>query len=203
VVDDEGAVLPDSRDVAAVRTAFGRLKTVADSCPRPTRPRASRSSATGGRCTCATGPWRTDAARRGAGTGDPVRRRDAARRVGGARWPEPRGLRDHGHAEGVRALVEFLTDARSQQQLFQRGGLPATRKIVYKDPAVQSDFTTTLVDALDGARTRPVVPHYAAFSRAFRAEVDAYVRRGQQVRDEDIRARLEAALQGREPPQPS
>jgi multiple sugar transport system substrate-binding protein len=102
-----------------------------------------------------------------------------------------------------RALVEFLTDARSQQQLFQRGGLPATRKIVYTDPAVQSDFTTTLVDALDGARTRPVVPHYAAFSRAFRAEVDGYVRRDQPVRDEDVRARLEAALQGREPPQPS
>ena len=80
--------------------------------------------------------------------------------------------------------------------------MPATRKIVYTDPAVQSDFTTTLVDALDGAHTRPVVPHYAAFSRAFRAEVDAYVRRNQGLSDEDIRARLEAALQGREPPQP-
>ena len=35
-----------------------------------------------------------------------------------------------------------------------------------------------------------------------KAEVDAYVRRNQGLSDEDIRARLEAALQGREPPQP-
>jgi maltose-binding protein MalE len=63
-------------------------------------------------------------------------------------------------------------------------------------------FTTTLVDALGAARTRPVVPHYASFSRAIQSEVDAYVRRDRTIVDDDLRARLEASLQGREPPQP-
>jgi ABC-type glycerol-3-phosphate transport system substrate-binding protein len=204
VVDDEGAVLPDSRDVAAVRTAFGRLKTVTEKVP-PTNEATSIEEFRNGRALYMRNWPVADRTLRDAELG-PVIPFGVATLPGGSAALGGQNLAVSATTDmpkASRALVEFLTDARSQQQLFQRGGLPATRKIVYTDPAVQSDFTTTLVAALDGARTRPVVPHYAAFSRAFRAEVDAYVRGGQEVIDEDIRARLEAALQGREPPQPN
>jgi multiple sugar transport system substrate-binding protein len=200
VVDDEGAVLPDSRDVAAVRTAFGRLKTVARTLP-PTNEATSIEEFRNGRALYMRNWPLADRTLRDAERG-PVIPFGVATLPGGSAALGGQNLAVSATTDmpkASRALVEFLTDARSQQQLFQRGGLPATRKIVYKDPAVQSDFTTTLVAALDGARTRPVVPHYAAFSRAFRAEVDAYVLRNQPVGD-DIRARLEAALQGRQPP---
>ena len=37
-------------------------------------------------------------------------------------------------------LIEFLTSARSQQILFERGGFAATREVVYQDSAVRANF---------------------------------------------------------------
>jgi multiple sugar transport system substrate-binding protein len=201
VVDDYGAVLPDSRDVAAVRAAFGRLKTVAPTLSA-TNEATSIEEFRNGRALYMRNWPVADRTLRDADLGPVIPFGVAplpslAAALGGQNLAVSATT---DMPKAARALVEFLTDARSQQQLFQRGGLPATRRVVYTDPAVRSDFTTTLLDALEGARTRPVVKHYSTFSRAFRAEVDAYVRRGQPIRDEDIRARLEAALQGREQP---
>jgi multiple sugar transport system substrate-binding protein len=204
VVDDEGAVLPDERDVDAVRTAFGRLKTVAETLP-PTNEATSIDEFRNGRALYMRNWPLADRTLRDPERG-PVIPFEVATLPGESAALGGQNLAVSATTDmpkASRALVEFLTDARSQQQLFQRGGLPATRKVVYQDPAVQSEFTTTLVKALDAAHTRPVVPHYEALSRAFRTEVYGYVRASRPVDDEDIRARLEAALQGREPPAPS
>ncbi|MGW5053526.1 extracellular solute-binding protein [Actinokineospora sp. NPDC004072] len=63
-------------------------------------------------------------------------------------------------------LIEFLTSPRSQQILFERGGLAATRDLIYLDSAVirRYPYARTLEAAIQGARLRPVTPHYPAFS---------------------------------------
>ncbi|HYH31410.1 MAG TPA: ABC transporter substrate-binding protein [Pseudonocardia sp.] len=96
------------------------------------------------------------------------------------------------------ALIEFLTSARSQQILFERGGLPATRKVVYSDRAVREryPYVEILEKALDAAEPRPTQPHYARFSEVFRGAVDGYLRQGAPLPD-DFRAQLEDALHGR------
>jgi multiple sugar transport system substrate-binding protein len=70
-------------------------------------------------------------------------------------------------------LIEFLTSARSQQILFERGGFAATREIVYQDSAVRANFpyAVTLLDAIKQADLRPVTPYYAMFSETFREGV--------------------------------
>ncbi|GGS42446.1 extracellular solute-binding protein [Actinokineospora fastidiosa] len=70
-------------------------------------------------------------------------------------------------------LIEFLTDPRSQQILFERGGLAATRDIIYLDSAVTSryPYAKTLETAIQNARLRPVTPHYTAFSECLRGVV--------------------------------
>lgn len=87
-------------------------------------------------------------------------------------------------------LVEFLTNERSQQQLFERGGFASARWAPYNDPFApwapgpeaasddasvvvpsSDDAKKVLADALDTARTRPRLLHYAEFSEAFRAHV--------------------------------
>ncbi len=203
VVDDGGAVLPDPRDVSAVETAFNRLRTVAPTLPASDEATSIEEFREGRALYMRNWPLADRRLR------DPERRPAPPFGVGtlpgGSAALGGQNLAVAANTDmpkASRALVEFLTDARSQQQLFQRGGLPATREVVYTDAAVRSDFTATLLKALTGARARPVVPHYAAFSRAFRAEVDANVRRRQPIVDDDLRARLEASLQGREPPPP-
>ena len=156
VVDDEGAVLPDSRDVAAVRTAFGRLKTVAETLP-PTNEATSIEEFRNGRALYMRNWPVADRTLRDAELG-PAIPFGVATLPGGSAALGGQNLAVSATTDmpkASRALVEFLTDARSQQQLFQRGGLPATRKIVYKDPAVQSDFTT---DAGRRARRRAHPP---------------------------------------------
>ena len=101
----------------------------------------------------------------------------------------------------AQALIEFLTSERSQQLLFERGGLPATRKVVYFDQGVRENhpYTETLRDAIDDARLRPVEPHYARFSEVFRAAVEGYLRQGTEIPD-DFPEQLAHALQGRSAP---
>ena len=101
-----------------------------------------------------------------------------------------------------RALVEFLTDARSRSSCSSAAGCrdPQDRLHGPRGPVGLHHHA--------GRRTRrrahpPGRPALRGVQPGVPAEVDAYVRRDQPVRDEDIRARLEAALQGREPPQPS
>ena len=103
-----------------------------------------------------------------------IRRGSPARRLRGARRPEPRRRGRHRPSPAARALIEFLTSERSQQILFERGGLPATRKVVYSDPAVREryEYVPTLERALEHARPRPAQPHYARFSQVFRSAVD-------------------------------
>jgi multiple sugar transport system substrate-binding protein len=97
---------------------------------------------------------------------------------------------DTARPRAARALVEFLTSDRSQQILFERGGLPATRKVVYSDQAVRerypSPYVATLEQALEGAELRPAQPHYARF----------YLRQNAPLPD-DIQDQLVGALKGR------
>jgi len=98
----------------------------------------------------------------------------------------------------AQALIEFLTGERSQQLLFERGGLPATREVVYSDRAVREryPYVDILDEALDTAELRPTQPHYARFSEVFRAAVTGYLRRGQPLPD-DLQEQLDAAVLGR------
>ncbi|OLT22011.1 hypothetical protein BJF78_33530 [Pseudonocardia sp. CNS-139] len=105
---------------------------------------------------------------------------------------------DSRRPRAAQALVEFLTNERSQQILFERGGLPATRAVVYHDQAVRDryPYVTTLAEAVDRAVLRPAEPHYARFSEVFRTAVDGYLRRGAQL-PADLADQLAAARQGR------
>jgi multiple sugar transport system substrate-binding protein len=103
--------------------------------------------------------------------------------------------------DSARDLVEFLTSERSETLLYARGGLPATRAIVYDDPLLGGAATTplsaTLREALDDARSRPALPHYAQVSEAVRAIADGYLRRGELADEDELRRQLEAAEEGR------
>ncbi|HEX7305254.1 extracellular solute-binding protein [Lentzea sp.] len=73
----------------------------------------------------------------------------------------------------AQALIEFLTGPRSQQLLFERGGLAATRGIVYQDSQVTTrhPYATTLLKAIEDARLRPVTAYYSRFSDEFRTVI--------------------------------
>jgi multiple sugar transport system substrate-binding protein len=100
---------------------------------------------------------------------------------------------DTDRAEEAHALIKFLTGDLSQAQLYGEGGLPATRKAVYDD----QPFAATLREALDNARSRPALPHYAQFSQSLRTTVDEYLRRGELPSEDALRERLDAARHGR------
>ncbi|MGN9910659.1 extracellular solute-binding protein [Phytohabitans sp. LJ34] len=98
----------------------------------------------------------------------------------------------------AKALIRFLTSPRSQQILFERGGFAATRELVYHDGSVKEryPYAQTLLSALRIARPRPVTPHYAQFSRTFRAGVNEALDNDGELPD-DFTSRLDAALDGR------
>jgi multiple sugar transport system substrate-binding protein len=102
---------------------------------------------------------------------------------------------DQPHA--AQELIEFLTSARSQQLLFERGGFAATREIVYQDPEVRLryPYSQTLLAAIRRAQQRPVTPYYAAFSEVFREGVQHALANGGQPPD-GFAGRLEDALRG-------
>jgi multiple sugar transport system substrate-binding protein len=105
---------------------------------------------------------------------------------------------DSTRPRAAQALIEFLTSARSQQILFERGGLPATRAVVYSDQAVQERYphVAILEEALTTSEPRPTQPHYARFSEVFRSAVIGYIRHDR-LQAEDLQAELEAAVKGR------
>ena len=106
---------------------------------------------------------------------------------------------DSARPRAAQALIRFLTSDRSQQILLERGGLPATRAVVYADLRESSPFVKTLEAALKGAVPRPVLPHYARFSEVFRTAVDGYLRRDGQLPG-DLQEQLQAAVKGKLPP---
>lgn len=67
------------------------------------------------------------------------------------------------------ALIDFLTGELSQQILFERGGLAATRASIYQDSAIQEryPYAGDLHAAINGADLRPRTAYYAAFSEVF------------------------------------
>jgi multiple sugar transport system substrate-binding protein len=77
------------------------------------------------------------------------------------------------HPRAARALIDFLTDSRSQQILFERGGFAATRKVVYQDAEVRQNYAyaDALLKSVERARLRPRSPHYALFSEVLREAV--------------------------------
>jgi multiple sugar transport system substrate-binding protein len=106
--------------------------------------------------------------------------------------------RSSGQPRAAQALIEFLTGERSQQILFEHGGLAATREIVYRDTNITDKYpyATTLLEAIRRARARPVTPHYPEFSLAFRKVVlDAWSNDGEITPDQA--QSLTNALQGK------
>ncbi|GIF23565.1 multiple sugar transport system substrate-binding protein [Actinoplanes tereljensis] len=106
--------------------------------------------------------------------------------------------RNSGEPRAAQALIEFLTGERSQQILFEHGGLAATREIVYRDENVTTKFpyATTLLEAIRRARPRPLTPHYTEFSAEFRKVVtEAWSHDGEITPAQA--ARLTDALQGK------
>ncbi len=100
-----------------------------------------------------------------------------------------------GNPKAAQALIEFLTDARSEQILFERGGLAATREIVYKDATIRQryPYADVLLQAIQRAHPRPVTPCYTTFSKVFRTAIDKAIRDDEPL-PADFKETLEAAL---------
>ncbi len=206
VVDDDGRVLPRDGDITAMRTGLDRLRTLAPELPALDEAGSLQAFREGKALFMRNWPvaYRSLGQRPQEGAALPfgvTALPPGSAALGGqnlavsSRTTRPRA---------ARALVEFLTSERSQQLLFQRGGLPATREVVYTDPQVTAvfPFAEELREALDtgGARRRPAVAHYGQFSETFRASVDGYLRGRDELPEDEVRDRLEAALEGRPPP---
>jgi multiple sugar transport system substrate-binding protein len=73
----------------------------------------------------------------------------------------------------AQALIDFLTGPLSQQILFERGGFPATRLIVYQDKGIHEryEYADQLLAAINGADLRPETAYYDKFSQVFRQGV--------------------------------
>ncbi|MHC1560939.1 extracellular solute-binding protein [Actinomycetospora sp. C-140] len=99
----------------------------------------------------------------------------------------------------ARALIDFLTSDRSEQILFDRGGLPAARAVVYEDPEVRRryPFAAELRAGLDDALPRPSLVHYARFSAVFRQTAAEYGNGSRRSLPPDFVPRLEDAAAGR------
>ncbi|MFC5289066.1 extracellular solute-binding protein [Actinokineospora guangxiensis] len=97
----------------------------------------------------------------------------------------------------ARELIEFLTSPRSQQLLFERGGLAATRGIVYQDPTILNEYpyAGSLLKAVEEAEPRPVGPHYTRFSETLRDVVRQMLVEGELP--PDYLERLDRAWKGR------
>jgi multiple sugar transport system substrate-binding protein len=97
----------------------------------------------------------------------------------------------------AQALIEFLTSDRSEQILFQRGGLAATREVVYLDAEIRQryPYAGVLLQAVQRAHPRPVTPCYSRFSEVFRAAVNKALRDGEPL-PSDFKETLESVLDG-------
>lgn len=84
--------------------------------------------------------------------------------------------------KAAEALIQFLTSATSETQLYRDGGLAPTRSAAYDDAdaraAHSGTFTDTLRAAVEGARPRPVTTHYQLFSSVFQDLVNKAIDNG-------------------------
>ena len=202
VVTDDGDVLPRAGDFTAVRTGLDRLRRLNPALPALNEDTSLQEFHDKHALFMRNWPraYRSLSPDTNEGTGAEVGVAllpDGSGALGGQNLAvSARSKRPN----AARALVEFLTSERSEQLLFERGGLPATRGVVYTDPQVNRvfPFAKDLGAALgnDKAARRPAVRHYARFSEVFRAKVDGYLRGTDPLNEPDLRAALEAALKG-------
>ncbi|AGZ43479.1 putative ABC transporter substrate-binding protein [Actinoplanes friuliensis DSM 7358] len=99
----------------------------------------------------------------------------------------------------AQALIEFLTNERSQRLLFDNGGFAATRAAVYEDEAIKQKYAylPRLREAIDTARLRPVSPNYVTFSRVLNERVHEVLVGRSPALPRDLADQLTRALQGR------
>jgi multiple sugar transport system substrate-binding protein len=200
VVDDDGNVVVENQ-LAAVAAAIERLRVIAPAgIPDLDETSSVQVFQSGQALFMRNWPVAYRALDQGL-EGTPAVRFDVAPLPGGSGVLGGQNLAvsaDSTRPRAAQALIEFLTSERSQQILFERGGLPATRKVVYSDQVVREryPYVTTLEDALGRAELRPTQPHYARFSEVFRAAVDSYLRQGTPLPD-DLKDQLVDALKGR------
>ena len=200
VVDDDGKVLPDAGDGRAAELALGRLRDLSPpGLPSSYEEDSLRDFRAGRALFMRNWPVAYRKLNQPSNEGPPPPF-EVAQLPGGSGALGGQNLAVSArstHPRAARALVEFLTSDRSQQLLFERGGFAATRRIVYTDPQVTSSpLTAKLLDALDNADRRPAVPHYAQFSKAFRAAVLERLNSTAPLDEDRMRSDLEAALQG-------
>jgi multiple sugar transport system substrate-binding protein len=95
-------------------------------------------------------------------------------------------------------LIEFLTNDDSEKQLFREGALPATRASAYADANVRAarPYATTLLEALNNARPRPVTANYPLFSYVFQRIIGQALRDGGRLPGSAVQD-LTNALNGR------
>lgn len=133
---------------------------------------------------------------------------EAAPRVpfGVAPLPEPSALGGQNLAiaahtdqpRAAQALIEFLTSARSQQILFERGGFAATHEVVYRDGEITKKYpyADDVLKGIQRARVRPVTPYYNQFSQEFAGAVHEALQKGTPPDQADLKKKLEDALKG-------
>ncbi len=207
VVDDAGRALPTDDDADALRAALDRLKKIAPRDLPALDETDSRQRFSSGRALFMRN-WPVAYRQLTSARETPDLRFAVAPLPGGAGVLGGQNLAVAAGTDqprAARSLIRFLTGDRSQQILFERGGLPATRGLVYSDQDVidaykstyVKDFVPQLYNALATARPRPTVPHYAQFSAAFRTVVEDYLRNpAPQWRAADVRDQLDKALKG-------
>jgi multiple sugar transport system substrate-binding protein len=91
----------------------------------------------------------------------------------------------------AQALIEFLTNASSQQILSEVGGFVPTRHSAFENS--RRPDRQEIETALSDARLRPVTPHYVEFSRLFREGVSRAVNNDGKL-EEEFPAALAAML---------
>jgi multiple sugar transport system substrate-binding protein len=75
--------------------------------------------------------------------------------------------------KAAQALIEFLTNPSSQLILFQVGGFAPTQVSVYaNDPRSSRTYLQDLRSAIEQARSRPIIPCYAEFTKEFRKGIN-------------------------------
>jgi multiple sugar transport system substrate-binding protein len=79
------------------------------------------------------------------------------------------------HPEMAERFIEFLTSYEVQKTLSLTIGYKPTLKSLYKDPdlILAQPFTTSLYDAFEHARPRPITPYYMMISQAIQPEFSA------------------------------
>ena len=201
VVDSHGSVTADEH-LDSIQTAFSRLGVLANGLPGQTEDESSESFRAGGAVFMRNWPraYLTLAA-----PGEDGR---PAPEVGVVTLPDNSGIlggqnlaisSSSERPRAARALVDFLTSSRSEQLLFERGGLPAARSVVYEDPVVRQryPFADALRTGLDRAVPRPRLVHYARFSEVFRQTAASYANGSMTAPPKDFVPRLEDGVEGR------